>query len=291
MITPYNKQTRLRINLENLLPKLKDWFEKYVGQFASLDSNIQAALDLKRSHTRRVCEAILDIGRHEGLSGEDLHMAEAASLLHDIGRFEQYRRYKTFSDRRSENHALLGVKVIQENRILKGVDPAKTRIIIRAVECHNRATLPANENGRVLFFMKLLRDADKVDIWRVVTDYYQNAHRERNQAIELDLPDTPEISDSVCQSLMKSNIAQMTDLRTLNDFKLLQIGWVYDVNFRRTFQIVREREYLERIRKALPENSIRIKDVYERACDYLQRMTLKDEDFNKNNVYSKETRT
>ncbi|HIJ20998.1 MAG TPA: HD domain-containing protein, partial [Deltaproteobacteria bacterium] len=118
--------------MENFLPKLKDWFEKYVEQFASVDPNIQASLDLKRYHTQRVCEAILDIGRHEGLSGEDLHMAEAAALLHDIGRFEQYRRYKTFSDRRSENHALLGVKVIQENRILKDVDPAKARIIIRA---------------------------------------------------------------------------------------------------------------------------------------------------------------
>ena len=262
--------------MQNLLPKLKQWLEKYIEQFASRDPNIQAALDLKQGHTRRVCEAILDIGRHEGLSGEDLLTAEAAALLHDIGRFEQYRKYRTFSDARSENHALLGVKVIQDNTILESMDPAKARIIIRAVECHNRATLPAHENGRGLFFMKLLRDADKVDIWRVVTDYYQNAHHERNQTIELNLPDEPEISDSVCQSLMKGNIVQMTDLRTLNDFKLLQLGWVYDVNFRRTFQIVQEKEYLERILEALPENSIRIKKVYERARGYLNLKASED---------------
>ena len=105
---PNSRQARLRMNLKTFIPELKNRFEQYVKQFASPDPNIQAALDLKQAHTRRVCEAIVDIG-------EDLLMAEATALLHDIGRFEQFRRYKTFSDARSENHALLGVKVIQEN--------------------------------------------------------------------------------------------------------------------------------------------------------------------------------
>jgi len=257
------------MNLEAFLPELKNRFEQYVKQFASPDQNIQAALDLKHAHTRRVCEAIVDIGEDEGLSGEDLLMAEATALLHDIGRFEQFRRYKTFSDARSENHALLGVKVIQENAILDGIDSLSAQTIVRAVKCHNRMALPSRENGRSLFFIKLLRDADKVDIWRVVTDYYRDVRHERNQTIELNLPDALEISDAVCRSLMKGNIVKMTDLETLNDFKLLQIGWIYDVNFRRTFQIVREKGYLEKIRHALPENSLRVKSVYEQALRYL----------------------
>ena len=257
------------MNLETLLPKLKDWLENYIGQFASPDPNVQKALDLKQAHTERVCDAILDIGRHEDLSKNDLALAETAALLHDIGRFEQYRKYKTFSDARSENHALLGGKVIRENKILQDIDPEKAGVIIRAVEYHNKASLPDGENGRNLFFMKLLRDADKVDIWHVVTDYYRNAHKDRNPTIELNLPDRPDISDAVCRSLMDGNIVQMADLKTLNDFKLLQIGWIYDVNFRRTFQIARERKYLEKIRQALPEGSHRIDRVYERAREYL----------------------
>ena len=259
----------MRMNLKTFIPELKNRFERYVKQFASPDPIIQAALDLKQAHTWRVCEAIVDIGEDEGLSGEDLLMAEATALLHDIGRFEQFRRYKTFSDARSENHALLGVKVIQKNAILDGIDLQTAQTIVRAVKCHNRAALPARENGRGLFFMKLLRDADKVDIWRVVTDYYRDAHHERNQTIELNLPNTPDISDAVCKSLMKGEIVQMKDIRTLNDFKLLQIGWIYDVNFRRTFQIVQEKGYLEKIRQALPENSFRVKSVYEQVLRYL----------------------
>jgi len=259
------------MNLERLLPKLKRWSENYIAQFASRDLDIQKALDLKQAHIKRVCDAILDIGRHEGLSEDDLALAEVAALLHDIGRFEQYRKYKTFSDVRSENHALLGVKIIHENNVLRDIDPEKAKVIIRAVAYHNKATLPADENGRDLFFMKLLRDADKVDIWHVVTDYYGNAHKDRNPTIELNLPNTPDISDSVCRSLTKGNIVQMRDLKTLNDFKLLQMGWIYDVNFRRTFQIVQERQYLEQLRQALPEGSIRINQVYERTREYLHR--------------------
>jgi hypothetical protein len=257
------------MNLKTFLPELRNRFEQYVKRFVSPDPNIQAALDLKHAHTHRVCENILAIGEHEGLRDEDLHMAEATALLHDIGRFEQFKRYKTFSDVRSENHALLGVRVIRENAILKGVDSQIARTIIRAVECHNRAALPSRENGRDLFFMKLLRDADKVDIWRVVSDYYGDARHERNPTIELNLPDTPDISDAVYRSLLKGEIVQMKDLGTLNDFKLLQLGWIYDVNFRRTFQIVKEKGYLEQIRKALPPDSLPITTVYGRVLTYL----------------------
>jgi putative nucleotidyltransferase with HDIG domain len=257
------------MNLNTFVPELKRRVEHYVSKYASPDPNIQAALDLKLAHTLRVRQASLDIGKSEGLSGDDLYVAEAAALLHDIGRFEQFRRYQTFADARSENHADLGVQVIDENGFLKPIDGETARVILRAVQCHNKASLPVGENGRGLFFMKLLRDADKVDIWHVVTEYYGQMHGKRNQTLELNLPDTPEVSNAVCESLLKGNMVRMKDLKTLNDFKLLQMGWVYDVNFRRTFQIVKEREYLEKIRRVLPKNEGRITEVYELAENYV----------------------
>ena len=163
------------MNAQSLLPRLRDWFEDYVTQFSSDDPILQENMDLKAEHTRRVCEVIMDIGASLDLSEEELCIAEAAALLHDIGRFEQYSRYRTFSDYRSEDHAALGVKIIQANRVLDGLEPAVADIIVRAVQYHNRVTLPVGEEERCLFSLKLLRDADKVDIWRVVTEYYQNA--------------------------------------------------------------------------------------------------------------------
>jgi HD superfamily phosphodiesterase len=259
------------MNAQYSLSRLRGWFEQYVTGFSSSDSIIQQNMDLKAEHTRRVCEAIKDIGGSLDLSQEDLCLAEASGLLHDIGRFEQYSRYKTFDDYRSKDHALLGVEVIQSNRVLEGLEANAADIIVRVVGYHNRAALPAGEEERWFLFLKLLRDADKLDIWHIVTEYYQNAGNNRNESIELDLPDKDWVSNPVYEALLKGKIVQMTDLKTLHDFKLLQMGWIYDVNFPRTFQIVQEKKYLEKIRDALPRESRRITEVYALAREYLER--------------------
>lgn len=258
------------MNSQFMLTKLKSRFENYVSRFSSDDPAVKENFDLKAEHTRRVCEATVDIGGSVGLSTEALCIAEACGLLHDIGRFEQYSRYRTFSDNRSEDHAALGVEIIQSSRIMDGIDPAVADLVVWVVKYHNAAGLPVEAEESRLFFLKLLRDADKLDIWRVVTGYYQHAGNNRNRAIELDLPDTELISSSVYDSLMEGKVVQMIDLKTLTDFKLLQIGWIYDINFRRTFQIVRETGYLEIIRDALPGKSPCGEEIYERARAYLE---------------------
>jgi len=271
MIAVIHGLSSIKASPEYLLPKIKAWFEEYVHRFDSNDAVFQENFDLKTEHTRRVCEVIRDIGKSLYLSPEDLCLAEASALLHDIGRFEQYKRYRTFADYKSEDHAALGVRVIRENRILDNLDPVSAKILIRAVGCHNNAWLPDRESTRSLLFLKLLRDADKVDIWRIVTEYYQSSGNNRNRTIELDLPDIDYVSPPVYSALMSDRLVQMTDLKTLQDFKLLQIGWIYDVNFPRTFQIVRENGYLETIRDALHQESSRIKEIYERARAHLYR--------------------
>jgi hypothetical protein len=43
----------------------------------------------------------------------------------------------------------------------------------------------------------------------------------------------------------------MEDIKTLNDLKLLQMGWAYDLNFPRSFRLLSERRYLETIRDSI----------------------------------------
>jgi hypothetical protein len=253
------------MEIQTILLKLKDWFEDYTSGFYSNEPMVQQNMILKVEHTRRVCEAILTIGGSLDLSSEDLSIAEICALLHDIGRFEQYKRYRTFSDHKSKDHAALGVEVIQNLHVLDGIEPETAEMIVGTVKYHNRAALPENQTSRGLLFLKLLRDADKLDIWHVVTEYYHRSGNHRNRSIELDLPDTPQISDAVYEALMNRTLVQMSDLKTLTDFKLLQMGWVYDLNFPMTFRIVREKRFLESIRDTLPTSSSRVREVYKRV--------------------------
>jgi hypothetical protein len=103
--------------------------------------------------------------------------------LHDTGRFEQYARYKTFVDSQSVDHAVLGVGILEKNEILCSLDEPTQDFILRTIRYHNRAILPREETETCLFFTKLLRDADKLDILKVVTDYYSQQNGNRNGAL------------------------------------------------------------------------------------------------------------
>lgn len=239
---------------EETLDHLARWFRGYVRAFKSGDPGEDENIVLKEEHTARVSREIREIGEYLGLNEDDLRLAEAMALLHDLGRFPQYARYKTFSDLLSCDHAALSVKVLLENRALDPLDPAERDIILRAISCHNRAAIPEVESERVLFFSRLLRDADKLDIWAVLLDYYRRRETEgyRNSALELDLPDDPGISEAVRRDIMAGEIVKLSGVKRLNDFKLLQASWVFDLNYWPTLVAARGRGYLEEARKFLP---------------------------------------
>lgn len=238
---------------EQTIDDLKKWFAAYVQTFTSEKIDMQQNITLKKEHTKRVCCEILHLGHQLGLNASELRLAELTALFHDIGRFEQYARYGTFVDGKSVNHAQFGVRILQEKNVLARLDESVRDLVLRIIAYHNRAVLPTEENATCLFFARLLRDADKLDIWRVVTDYYQHKDQKNNTAIELGLPDTPAFSDAVVKDLLARRIVNIRNLKNLNDFKLLQVGWVYDLNFTPTFQRVNEKGYLDMIRAVLPE--------------------------------------
>ena len=234
------------------LAEAKEWFMNYVHSFNCDDPEIQQNIDLKKDHTIRVCEEILYLGTSLGLKNDELNLAAIIALMHDIGRFEQYARYKTFVDKNSENHAELGIVTLEKSGLFELFGNPVKDIIMRAIRYHNLASLPPEESEIHLFFSRLIRDADKLDIWKVVIDYYNRNDPKRNAAIELDLPDTPDFSDEVYHDLTNKRIVSINHIKNLNDFKLLQIGWIFDINFQPTFKRIRERRYLESIRNVLP---------------------------------------
>ena len=254
---------------QQTLLRLKNWFTEYVKTFKTGSFDYQKNINLKEEHTARVCSEIIDIGKSLDLNQTALYLAEIMALFHDVGRFEQYAKYGTFLDLTSEDHAALGVKVLKKYKVLDEIYPPTRDLIFKVILYHNRAELPQDETEECLFFAKLLRDADKLDIWRVVTDYYHTRNGPRNNTLELDLPDIPDISDEVCQDLLAGRIAKATSIRTLNDFKLLQIGWVYDLNFQRTFQLVKERGYIEKILSVLPKTNI-VMEIYSQVKSFLE---------------------
>ncbi len=235
--------------------EFRNWFDQYVAGFTARGAappDVVKNVRLKKDHSERVVQEILLIAEGLGLDEKARRLAAVMALFHDIGRFEQYARYRTFVDNKSENHAALGVKILRQHQVLDCLPASVADLVCRVISYHNRAALPEDETGECLFYARLLRDADKLDIWRVVIDHYQRHNREDNPAIALGLPDTPGMSDRVCGDVVNGKIVDARHIKNLNDFKLLQIGWVFDINFTPALQQVRDRGYVESICRTLP---------------------------------------
>jgi len=256
------------------LDYFREWFFKYVKRFFSPDSFTQENIELKIEHTRRVCENILLIAKSEKISEKECRLAETIALFHDLGRFEQFTKYKTFSDSESENHAALGVKILNKEGVLACLPEEERKLVLKAVEYHNLMEIPGsvNPSSKLHFFCRLIRDADKIDILRLASEEYAEEEKNRNPALELYLPDAQGYSGPIVSEILNNRMAKIGDMKNRNDIKLLRLSWIFDLNFPATFSLLKEYGYLESIISFLPESKETdvLKRHFERYLDAME---------------------
>ena len=165
--------------------RAREAFDSYVAAYDATNPRIA----LKVEHTLRVAELCERIAREAGFTPAGTDLAWLCGLLHDIGRFEQLRRWDTFSDAASTSHAALGVEVLFGNEgdtgvadddgsaagtigiIHRFIDPNDEleEVIRAAVGFHSDYRLPEDLNVRTHAICDVVRDADKLDILRVAS--------------------------------------------------------------------------------------------------------------------------
>lgn len=151
-------------------------FKTYTDAYDAANPRIA----LKIEHTYHVAETCDAVAREQGWVPEDIDLAWLCGLLHDMGRFEQLRRWDTFKDAESMSHAALGVEVLFGKHPADA--PATTNIrdfietdahdeLIRAsIAYHSDFRLPAQLDTRTRRFCDIVRDGDKIDIMRTIAD-------------------------------------------------------------------------------------------------------------------------
>ena len=234
--------------------RLTTWFDQYTQSFLSGDTQEDGPLLLKIDHTKRVRDNIRQLANRLGLDAEKVLLAETVALFHDLGRFEQYRDYHSFSDTRSINHALKSVEVMKKNDVLKALCAMEKKIVMDAVRVHNAATLPGDDMSGGLLFMRLIRDADKLDIWKVFADFIRSG-APPDPVIFHHLEDLPSCSPKIIDAIMQNRMARIKDINSINDYKLLQLSWVFDLNFPATAALASERGDIAIIAGSLPDNN------------------------------------
>ena len=250
---------------ENDLEYFKNWFSDFVKSFYSSNEEDQRNITLKIEHTRNVRKNILRIGEGLSLTKERMRLAETVALFHDIGRFPQYAEYKTFRDAISISHGLLGRKTLIAEGILDRLPEDEREVVLKAVNFHGAFSIPTIFDEDTVYILKMLRDADKVDIFRVFLEYYESPPEERASATAFGVPDSPEYSKIMIENLYNKEVASYSHIRTENDFKLMKLSWIYALCFDQSIRLLHERGLIETMISKLPQT-----DEIKAAVDVLR---------------------
>ncbi len=237
----------------NDLVRMKRRFLKYVEAHGMQSSDDQRNIELKRRHTLSVLRDMGLLCRGEGLNENDSLIARAAALLHDAGRFPQYAEFRTFDDRVSVNHGLLGAEMILKENLLEGLPGPERSLILRAVKYHNAYAIPRIDR-RAVFFLKLVRDADKLNIWKVMLDYFAQPPESRANAAGLGLPEGKRVSAEIIPVVLENRVAPISLVKNLKDYRVLLFSWVFGINFKTTFRLFFRRGYARALRDSLPRD-------------------------------------
>lgn len=245
---------------------------KYIQSFKSEDAYVDQNYFLKREHTERVISNAEIICKSLELDDDSVFIAKTAALLHDVGRFSQFTRYQTFNDSLSEDHAQLAVTIIEENQWLEQISSDFKSIIIKSVLYHNKLAVPKNEDKTTLLHCNILRDADKIDILDQAVKEFSNVQK-RNKAFSLELEDSPIVSKEIAKSILSGKLPDRKEMKTITDFKLMQLAFVYDLNFKQSFSIINQRQYLKKIFETLPKND-QVFDIYRQVKIHVENQLI-----------------
>ena len=219
----------------------KQEFEKYLDEYDREDEQIY----LKIEHTYGVVKYAGEIAERMECSREDVELAELIGLLHDIGRFEQIRRFHSFEPG-TMDHAVFGADLLfgEEKMIRRFVKDDKfDELIDVAIRKHSDFKLDGIHDTRTLFHAKLIRDADKLDNCRVKLE----ASIEAMLGVSEEAAGEGLISPKVWESCLRRESVLSADRQVPVDYWVSYLAQYYDINFPETCKIIEEEDYITRI--------------------------------------------
>lgn len=206
--------------------QLETFFADYTHRFAGADGRLHPMQQLKVDHSRRVVENAVKIMSAEGWPRPQRLLGSACALLHDVGRFSQYAQFATFEDQKSFNHAARGAQVLQEEGALETLSVADREAILVSVRHHNAREIPAALPVAQTELLHLVRDADKLDIFRVFEDAVREGHLEDHPEIAWSLPERGPVNPALLEAVSAGRTVSYSLVHSLCDFVLIQVGWL-----------------------------------------------------------------
>ena len=224
------------------IKKAQQEFIKYRNIFNKNNQNIER----KFKHSFDVMKLSEEIAIDLDLNEEQMDLAKLIGLLHDIGRFTEYKdikKEKTFFYTNKFNHAIEGVKILKDKDYIREFiyDNQYDRIIFSAIINHNKNSIEKNLSKEEELFTKILRDADKLDILRLAaTTYWKN---------ELSQIENGIINEAMLKEFYNMHVIDISKIaeKTQLDKLVKTLAFIYDLQYKKSFEILKEKDYFNKI--------------------------------------------
>ena len=216
-------------------------FEAYVSHY----DKDEPSISLKYHHTYEVVKISETLCGWLHLNEEDTHLAMLIALLHDIGRFEQYRIYHSFIDHQTIDHALFSSELLFEKGLIRDfIEEDQYDEIIRiSIEQHNKYTIDNIDDERIMKFVYIIRDADKLDNFRVKEE------EEIETLFNISQSDLEKeyICDQVYDQFMNHELIYKLNRETHLDMWISYMAFIYDLHFDESLFYVYEHDWVDRL--------------------------------------------
>lgn len=278
------------INRKNVI----NAFAEYVRNYDPSDEKIKLKID----HTYRVAGLCQRIAESLGLSEPDVDIAWLLGMLHDIGRFEQIRRFGTFNDAQSVDHAEFGADLLfkeglirkfaegyyeecelaepenqEDEQIIKNKEHHNkdTGLLEMAIRQHNKYRVKEDLTERQRMFCDILRDADKVDIFKVNADIpmeiiYDVTTEELKNGI---------ITKEVLESFYKKETVLKSVRRSAVDHIVGHISLLFELVYKESYRQAREQGYVYKLldfKSDVPEVNAEFDDMRKYVDEFLMEI-------------------
>lgn len=249
----------LNMNLE----KSKQEFMKYVEKL----DRTKPSMERKIWHSIRVMENSKKIAESLKLGKEEIYVASIIGLLHDIGKLKQ----KNDEMYKNREHGEFGVEILKQgDYIRKYIEDNKyDEIIFKAIKNHGIFAIEDGLSEKESMFAKIVRDADKLDIFYEGAEIFWNTDEEREKI------GLSNISEYVLNKFKENKTISKENRGTLLDGIVGFISFIFDINFKYDFVILKQEDYVNKIIDKFnfenEETRKQMEEIRKIANEYIER--------------------
>ena len=229
-----------------------------VEEFAAYTANYNPEnpkIKLKIDHTYRVASMAETIAKSivSQYPWLDIDMTWLCGMLHDIGRFEQVRRYDTFTDSLSVDHAQFGADLLFQEGLLekfgKFTDEER-KVLEISIRNHSVYRIDENLSEEMKVYCRVLRDADKVDIFRINCDTpLEDIYNVTTEELK-----TASVSPEVKQCFLERHAVLRHLKKTAVDHSAAHVCLLFELEYPKSRKLAKEQGYLDKMLELESDN-------------------------------------